>query len=73
MATNNNCEGCRDLLRYLETHEGIGTGPHCTLFNDDGDCPCTICVIKSMCSGGRLCENFSIWWHDQGVYNNVKK
>jgi len=45
-----NCKGCSDVDSY-----GV-----CDKHNEDGGCPCTLCIIKSMCQGG-CCDEYESW------------
>ena len=54
---NHLCKGCT-------TYFPIETDDHapddCSDFNDTGECPCTKCIVKSMC--GVMCEPYEIWY-----------
>jgi len=53
--TNKYCEGC--CVRHLQ-------GEDCDFIknNTNGSCPCTICVVKTMCQD--WCESFVEWTDD---------
>jgi len=61
----NHCEGCLGL-----------TGPivvQCTHTKENltGECPCTSCIVKSMCRGKNVynCKEFNTWFESHVVIN----
>ena len=53
MASHNNCNGC-----------DLPPGTHvCDFFinNFHGECPCTICIVKTMCGSGDECGEHLQW------------
>jgi len=48
--TESNCGGCIDYERYHLT---------CQKDNRDGNCPCTLCIVKSMCK--EYCDDYFEW------------
>ena len=52
---NKYCEGCVDYIMRIP--EGL----ECIEHNKSGSCPCTECVVKTMCSGNDICRPFKLW------------
>jgi len=52
-----NCEGCTDAPW------------NCNKYNKDGSCPCTQCIVKTMCID--VCDKWNIWCvlKEKGEYN----
>ncbi len=51
------CEGCRSYMFWKRVI------PTCILYpfnKKEGDCPCSECLIKVICSKG--CPEYSIWY-----------
>ncbi len=46
---NNPCRGCAAI-------DGIGS---CDSYNENGECPCTECIVKTMCL--ETCEKLRDW------------
>jgi hypothetical protein len=71
----NHCKGCKTYIHhYLPPNDAAVYGCDHIPFNQDGDCPCSICIIKAMCH--RCCENFINFRNqmkliDKGNYSNV--
>ncbi len=54
---NKYCEGCVDYTKEIAALE-------CIEHNKSGSCPCTECVVKTMCSGDDICRTFKLWGND---------
>jgi hypothetical protein len=53
LTVNHHCEGC------LDYHCGyIKSESECIRENLQGDCPCTNCIVKTMCTANTICDNF---------------
>lgn len=39
----NNCSGCIDYEEYVDGYED------CMMYNENGSCPCTNCIVKVVC------------------------
>ena len=50
------CEGCLDKDRQYPDD-----GTECIENNFDGSCPCTVCLVKTMC--GLNCDAFMDHWN----------
>ena len=51
MEVHKNCDGCYDYR-----HNKCS----CSDWNDDGKCPCVVCIVKAMCSSN-TCDNWTFW------------
>lgn len=51
------CNGCL-TLKYL-TRIGPATNCVYTIYNEHGQCPCSICIVKCMCDQG--CPVFDVF------------
>jgi len=52
--TNDNCDGCCCYMPEGDPHD-VGC-THCSS-NNRGECPCTTCIVKVMCT--EPCEDYS--------------
>lgn len=53
----NYCEGCFSYIYSTDTGEML-----CCMFkvfNDEGQCPCTLCVVKMMCENA--CNDYHVF------------
>ncbi len=55
MTSEKNCKGCRTLISI----EKLNHDCCYYTYNENGDCPCTLCVIKAMCD--KACDNYDEW------------
>ena len=61
MLTSHHCKGC------ITPDDGPDfDGCPYTEYNIEGACPCTICVVKTMC--GDPCPEYEKWIRDKGVW-----
>ncbi len=56
---NNPCRGCAAI-------DGIGS---CDSFNENGECPCTECIVKTMCL--ETCEKLRDWTKTLQLHGGV--
>lgn len=65
----NHCKGC---LTYIEGDEDDPDAIYCSKVekNHDGSCPCTLCIIKSMCM--ETCDTRYIYSGEYREWNQIK-
>ncbi len=59
---NHHCEGCLDYH-----HVDIGNESECISENLEGDCPCTNCIVKTMCTTANICDTFRKCYRDRNL------
>ena len=52
MTQESNCNGC-SLSNNVESV--------CIPYNEDASCPCTLCIVKTMCND--FCDLADNWWN----------
>jgi len=62
MKCSQKCKGCR---RRIESEATSSIGKlYCVSFNiKDSNCPCSKCIVKTMCNPVNVCQEWSNWWY----------
>ncbi len=55
MTDYNYCVGCRDF-------SADQVAAMCSEYNKDGNCPCTNCIVKTMCVASSSCDDLGDWY-----------
>ena len=57
------CQGCRASGEKVLNPHSSNLICLVAAYNINGDCPCTKCLVKTMCKD--ICDKFNLWGDDE--------